>query len=42
MTMKSVLVPMEMHDAVPAVLATASLFAQRFDSYIDGIAVRPN
>ena len=42
MSMKSVLVPMEMHDCVPSVLATASLFATRFGSHIEGVSVRPN
>lgn len=42
MTMKSVLVPLEMHDSVPSVLATASLVAKRFGSYVEGVAVRPN
>lgn len=42
MTMKSLLVPMEMHDCVPSVLATASLLAKRFGSHIEGVAVRPN
>ena len=42
MTMKSLLVPMEMHDSVPSVLATSSLFARRFGSHIEGVAVRPN
>lgn len=42
MTMKSVLVPMEMHDSVPSVLATAELLAAKFSSHIEGVAVRPN
>ena len=42
MTMKSLLVPMEMHDSVPSVLQTASLLAKRFGSHVEGAAVRPN
>ena len=42
MTMKSILVPMEMHDAVPSVLTTAQLMAEKFASHIEGVAVRPN
>ena len=42
MTMKSVLVPLEMHDSVPAVLATSMLIAKRFGSHVEGVAVRPN
>lgn len=42
MTMKSLLVPMEMHDAIPSVLATAALIAKRFGGHIEGASVRPN
>ena len=42
MTMKSLLVPLELHDSVPSVLATATLVAKQFGSYIEGVAVRPN
>jgi len=39
--MKTILVPVEDHDAMPAVLATALLVARRFDSYVEGFAVYP-
>jgi nucleotide-binding universal stress UspA family protein len=39
--MKTILVPVEDHDAMPAVLEAAWLIAQLFDSYIEGCAVRP-
>jgi nucleotide-binding universal stress UspA family protein len=39
--MKTILVPTEDHDAMPAVLEAAWLMAQRFDSYLEGFAVRP-
>jgi len=39
--MKTVLVPTEDHDSMPAVLETAGLIASRFGSYIEGFAVRP-
>jgi nucleotide-binding universal stress UspA family protein len=42
MTMKSVLVPMEMHDQVPSVLETARLMAEKFGAHVEGVAVRPN
>src|SRR5215475_5796687 len=40
-TMKSILIPTEDHDAMPAVLDAALLVAKTFDSYLEGIAVRP-
>jgi nucleotide-binding universal stress UspA family protein len=39
--MKSILIPTEEHDAMPAVLEAARLVAQTFDSYMEGFAVRP-
>src|SRR5205807_314066 len=39
--MKTILIPTEDHQWMPAVLETARLIASRFDSYIEGIAVRP-
>lgn len=39
--MKTILVPTEDHDAMPAALEAAWLMAQRFDSYLEGFAVRP-
>ena len=39
--MKTILVPTEDHDAMPAVLEAARLVARAFDSYIEGFAVRP-
>ena len=40
--MKSILIPTEDHDAMPAVLEAASLVAKTFDSYMEGFAVRPS
>jgi nucleotide-binding universal stress UspA family protein len=40
--MKTILVPTEDHDAMPAVLDAALLMARTFDSYIEGFAVRPS
>jgi nucleotide-binding universal stress UspA family protein len=39
--MKTILIPTEDHDAMPAVLETALLMARIFDSYMEGFAVRP-
>jgi len=39
--MKTILIPTEDHDAMPAVLAAARLIAREFDSYMEGFAVRP-
>lgn len=39
--MKTILVPTEDHDAMPAVLEAARLVARAFDSYMEGFAVRP-
>ena len=40
--MKSILIPAEDHDAMPAVMEAALLVARVFDSYIEGFAVRPS
>jgi nucleotide-binding universal stress UspA family protein len=40
--MKTILIPTEDHDAMRAVLQGALLMAQRFDSYMEGFAVRPS
>jgi nucleotide-binding universal stress UspA family protein len=40
--MKSILIPTEDHDAMPAVLAAAASVARTFDSYMEGFAVRPS
>ncbi len=40
--MKTILIPTEDHDAMPAVLQTALLMARAFDSYMEGFAVRPS
>lgn len=40
--MKTLLIPTEDHDTMHAVLETARLFAKRFDSYMEGFAVRPS
>jgi nucleotide-binding universal stress UspA family protein len=39
--MKTILIPTEDHDAMPAVLEAALLVARAFDSYMEGFAVRP-
>ncbi len=39
--MKTILVPVEDHDSMAAVLQAASLIAHRLDSYIEGLAVQP-
>ena len=39
--MKTILIPTEDHDAMPAVLEAARLIALKFDSYMEGFAVRP-
>ena len=39
--MKTILIPTEDHDAMPAVLEAARLVARTFDSYIEGFAVHP-
>jgi nucleotide-binding universal stress UspA family protein len=38
---KTILIPAEDHDCMPAVLETALLVARTFGSYLEGIAVRP-
>lgn len=40
--MKTILIPTEDHDAMPAVLEAARLIAQAFGSYMEGFAVRPS
>ena len=40
--MKTILIPTEDHDAMPAVLEAAWLIAKQFDSYMEGFAVRPS
>src|ERR1700731_4446059 len=39
--MKTILIPTEDHDAMPAVLEGARLVARTFDSYMEGFAVHP-
>jgi len=39
--MKTILIPTEDHDAMPAVLEGARLVAKIFDGYLEGFAVRP-
>jgi len=39
--MKTILVPVEDHDAMPTVLEAARLIARQFDSYIEGFALYP-
>ncbi|MFA6267109.1 MAG: universal stress protein [Pseudolabrys sp.] len=40
--MKTILIPTEDHDAMPAVLEGARLLASMFDSYMEGFSVRPS
>ncbi len=40
MSMRTILVPMENHDAMRSSLETALLLARRCDSYIEGFALR--
>lgn len=40
--MKTILIPTEDHDAMPAVLEGARIIAKAFDSYMEGFAVRPS
>jgi len=40
--MKTILIPTEDHDAMPAVLEAARLVARAFDAYMEGFAVRPS
>jgi nucleotide-binding universal stress UspA family protein len=40
--MKNVLVPVELHSTIDAVFATATLFARRFGSYIEGMPLGPD
>jgi nucleotide-binding universal stress UspA family protein len=40
--MKTILIPTEDHNAMPAVLEAARLVARIFDSYMEGFAVRPS
>jgi hypothetical protein len=40
MGFKTILVPIEQHDFMDSTLKTALLLARRFDSYIEGFALR--
>src|SRR4030095_9289675 len=40
MSMKTILIPIENHDAMQSALETALLLARRCDSYIEGFALR--
>ncbi|MCB1547829.1 MAG: universal stress protein [Hyphomicrobiaceae bacterium] len=42
MTMKTILIPSEQHEMFGSILATAELFARRFDSYMEGLAAWPS
>jgi nucleotide-binding universal stress UspA family protein len=39
---KSILVPLEESDVLPSVLATTLVVARQFDSYIEGLCIRPS
>jgi nucleotide-binding universal stress UspA family protein len=40
--MKSILIPVEAHTGMAAVLETARLLARKFDSYLEGVALGPD
>jgi len=40
MDFRTILVPIEEHDSINATLETALLLARKFDSYIEGFALR--
>ena len=40
MSFKTILVPTEQHDRMNATLETALLLARKFDSYVEGFALR--
>ena len=40
--MKTILVPVEDHDSIAAVLEATLLIAKTFDSYVEGFAARPS
>jgi nucleotide-binding universal stress UspA family protein len=40
--MKTILIPAEDHDSMPAVLEAARIVARTFDSYMEGFAARPS
>lgn len=40
--MKTILIPTEDHDAMPAVFQAARLIGRTFDSYMEGFAIRPS
>lgn len=42
MAMKTILIPTEDHDAMPAVLQAARLIGRTFDGYMEGFAIRPS
>jgi nucleotide-binding universal stress UspA family protein len=41
MSFKTILVPIEQHDLMNATLETALVLARKFDSYVEGFALRP-
>ena len=41
MPFRSILVPLEESDILPSVLHTALVFAKRYESYIEGLCIRP-
>jgi hypothetical protein len=41
MSFKTILIPMEQHDAMASTLATALLLARKFNAYIEGFALQP-
>jgi nucleotide-binding universal stress UspA family protein len=41
MSFKTILVPIEQHDLMNATLETAMVLARKFDSYVEGFALRP-
>ncbi len=41
MPFRSILVPLEESNILPSVLHTALVFAKRYESYIEGLCIRP-
>jgi hypothetical protein len=40
MSFRTILVPVEQHDLMNSILETAFYLAQKFDSYVEGFALR--
>ncbi len=42
MTMKNILVPIELHNSIESVMSAALILARRFDSYMEGVPLGPD